>query len=389
MHKAVLRFAFLALPLAVAGWAGCSSSDGSATPTPDAGPEAAPVADALPPVDSSPVDAAPPKRDCAADLQADGLAMHLDCTGLYSDFAAKTVALENKPYTPGVQFWSDGAVKSRFLYLPPGATIDIASFDEWKFPNGTKVWKEFVVGGKRIETRMFAKAKGTWARTTYRWNDAETDAVRKDGGEKVMIPGQAAIYEIPNSGQCDYCHMGRTDQLLGVEAVSLGLAAAQGVTLASLKADGRFSAAPPTTSITIPEDGTMKAAAALGWLHANCGACHNGNADAAANILHPSLWFLMKPSQLVPEAGTAAVTDLDAWTTAVNIDSTRSNVDAGVPYKRIVKGDAAHSLVSILSGRRATGTEEPNAIIQMPPLVTRQVDTAGHALLDAWITAIP
>ena len=389
MQKAVLRFAFLALPVAVAGWAGCSSSDGSATPTPDAGPEAAPVADALPPVDSSLVDAAPPKRDCAADLQADGLAMHLDCTGLYSDLAAKTVALENKPYTPGVQFWSDGAVKSRFLYLPPGATIDIASFDEWKFPNGTKVWKEFVVGGKRIETRMFAKAKGTWARTTYRWNDAETDAVRKDGGEKVMIPGQAAIYEIPNSGQCDYCHMGRTDQLLGVEAVSLGLAAAQGVTLASLKADGRFSAAPPTTSIIIPEDGTMKAAAALGWLHANCGGCHNGNADAAANILNPPLWFLMKPSQLVPEAGTAAVTDLDAWTTAVNIDSTRSNVDAGVPYKRIVKGDAAHSLVSILSGRRATGTEEPNAIIQMPPLVTRQVDTAGHALLDAWITAIP
>lgn len=315
--------------------------------------------------------------------------MHLDCTGLYSDFVAKTIALENKPYTPGVQFWSDGAVKSRFLYLPPGATIDISSFDEWKFPNGTKVWKEFVVGGKRIETRLFAKAKNTWARTTYRWNDAETDAVRKDGGEKVMIPGQAAIYEIPNSGQCDYCHMGRTDQLLGVEAVSLGLATAQGVTLASLTTDGRFSAAPPTTSITIPEDTTMKAAPALGWLHANCGGCHNGNPDAAANILSPPLYFLMKASQLAPDAGTALVTDLDTWKTAVNINSTRTDIDAGVPYKRIAKGDPAHSLASILSGRRATGTEEPNAIIQMPPLVTRQVDTTGHALLDAWIMALP
>jgi hypothetical protein len=389
MQKVVLRFAFLALPLALAAWAGCSSSDTS-TPGADAGPEAAPLADALPPVDSSPpVDAAPPQRDCAADLQADGLQMHLDCTGLYSDFAAKTVALENKPYTPGVQFWSDGAVKSRFLYLPPGATIDIASFDEWKFPNGTKVWKEFVVGGKRIETRLFAKVKGTWARTTYRWNDAETDAVRKDSGEKVMIPGQTAVYEVPNSGQCDYCHMGRTDQLLGVEAVSLGLATAQGVTLASLKADGRFSAAPPTTTITIPEDTTTKAAPALGWLHANCGGCHNANPDAAANILNPPLYFLMKPSQLVPEAGTAAVTDLDAWKTAVNVNSTRTDVDAGVAYKRIAPKDAAHSLASILSGRRATPPEEPNAIIQMPPLVTRQVDTAGHALLDAWIMALP
>ena len=128
MQKVVLRFAFLALPLALAAWAGCSSSDGAATPGPDAGPEAT-VADALPPVDSSPpVDAAPPKRDCAADLQTDGLQMHLDCTGLYSDFAAKTIALENKPYTPGVQFWSDGAVKSRFLYQPPGATIDISTW---------------------------------------------------------------------------------------------------------------------------------------------------------------------------------------------------------------------------------------------------------------------
>ena len=27
------------------------------------------------------------------------------------------------PYTPGVTFWSDGAEKQRYLYLPPGAKI--------------------------------------------------------------------------------------------------------------------------------------------------------------------------------------------------------------------------------------------------------------------------
>ncbi len=387
MQKAVLRVAFFALPLAAAGWAGCSSDDAAVTVVPDAAPEAAPIDAFVPPVDAAMVDAAPPMRDCAKDLQADGLHMHLDCSGLYTDFAAKTVAPENKPYTPGVQFWSDGAIKSRFLYLPPGAKIDITSFDEWTFPDGTRVWKEFKVGGKRLETRLFAKIKGSWQHTTYRWNDAETDAVRKDNGEKVVIPGQTAVYEIPNTGQCDYCHMGRTDSLLGVEAVSLGLASAQGITLASLAADGRFSATPPATTFAFPEDTTLRAAPAVGWLHANCGGCHNSNPNAAAAFV--GLRFLVRPSQLRPDGGTAAVTDLDVWTTAVNVDSSRTNVDAGVPYKRIAPQHPELSLASILSGRRATGTEEPTTDIQMPPLVTRQVDTVGHGLLDAWITALP
>jgi hypothetical protein len=385
MQKVVLRLAFFAVPLIAAVWAGCSSDGTPGATASDAAPEATAELDAfVPPVDAS--DAAPAKRDCAADLQ-DGLQMHLDCSGLYADFAAKTIAPENKPYTPGVQFWSDGAVKSRFLYLPPGATIDISNFDEWKFPVGTKVWKEFKIGGKRIETRLYSKAMTAWKYTTYRWNDAETDAIRNDTGEKVTIPGQTAVYEIPGTAQCDYCHMGRTDNLLGVEAVSLGIASAQGITLASLASDGRLSATPPATTLTIPEDGTAKAVAALGWLHANCGGCHNPN--GAANVLDPPLYFLIKPSQLLPEAGTAAVTDLDAWKTAVNVMAVRIDDDAGAPYLRIKPNDAVHSLASILSGRRVTGAAEPTADVQMPPLVTRQVDTTGHALLDAWIGALP
>ena len=388
MHKVFLRLGTMGvvftLPLSAAIWSGCSSSDDPATTTtPDAAPEAAPDA-YVAPVDAA-VEAAAPGRDCAADLQADGLQQHLDCTGLYSSFTTKTVAADNKPYTPGVTFWSDGAEKSRFLYLPPGTKIDIANFDEWKFPNGTKVWKEFRLDGKRIETRLFQKAKDAWQHTTYRWNDAETDAVRKDSGEKVPIAGKTVMYEVPNTGQCDGCHMGKTDSLLGVEAIGLGLPTAQGVTLASLAADGRFSVAPPTTTITIPDDGTGKAAPALGWLHANCGACHNKGSGAA---MFTGQWLQLLPSQLYPEAGVATVKDLDSFKTTVGINSSRTDVDAGVPYKRIAVGDPAHSLMSILSGRRAVSPEEPNPSIQMPPLVTRQVDVAGHALLDAWITVV-
>jgi hypothetical protein len=379
--------ALFTLPLSAAIWSGCSSSDDvGTTDAPDAAYER-PVGDVMVFPPDAPEDTGLTKRDCAADVQADGLQQHLDCTGLYTDFASKTVAAENKLYTPGVTFWSDGAEKARYFYLPPGAKIDIANFDEWKFPNGTKVWKEFKVDGKRIETRLYLKAKDSWRHTTYRWNAAETDAVRKDNGEKVPIAGKTVSYEVPNTGQCDACHAGRTEPLLGIEAVSLGLPTAQGVTLASLAADGRFSVAPPTTTITIPDDGTTKAAPALGWLHANCGSCHNNNPNAGAAFT--GQFLLLRPSQLLPEAGVVSAVDLDSYKTTVNKVSNRQDVDAGTNYLRIAGGDPAHSLLSILSGRRVTGTDEPNSGIQMPPLVTRQVDTAGHALLDAWITVIP
>lgn len=386
MHKVFLRCAFFLLPLAAAAWAGCSDRTGGDTPAEKDGaaPETAPP---HPDVYVPPVDAAPDAaRDCSADKNADGLYKHLDCTGLYASFATKTVAADNKAYTPGVQFWSDGAEKSRFLYLPPGAKIDITSFDEWIFPVGTKIWKEFKLDGKRIETRLFVKAADTWRHTDYRWNDAETDAVRKDNGEKIPIAGKAP-YEVPNTAQCDYCHAGRKEPILGIEAVSLGLVTAQGVTLATLKADGRFNVAPPVTTFTLPDDGTGKSAAALGWMHANCGHCHNSNPMAAAAFTN--LRTLLRPSQLLPEAGVATVQDLDTWKTAVNMPSTVANTDAGAPYMFIAPGSPSTSITSVFSGRRVPIGEEPTSSFQMPPLVTRQVDVSGHALLDAWITAIP
>jgi hypothetical protein len=390
MHKLVLRCAFFAVPvtaLAFSAAAGCSDQTGGDEPMPpDAATDAAitPPADVFVPIEAAAVDSG--LRDCVADKQADGVQEHLDCTGLYSDFATKTVGADNQPYTPAVQFWSDGADKSRFLYLPAGTKIDITNFDEWVFPDGTKIWKEFRLGGKRIETRLYFKASGAWKHTTYRWNDAETEAVREDSGEKVAFTGLAP-YEVPDKSQCDQCHAGRKEPVLGIEAVQLGLPGASGITLATLAAGGRFNLAPPVTSITLPDDGTTKSAAALGWLHGNCGQCHNNGDNAAAN--YTNLFFLLRPSQLLPDAGTATVQDLDTWKTAVNVMSDRQNVDAGVNYILIKPSDPANSLASILSGRRVAITDDPDPAYQMPPLVTRRVDTVGHALLDDWITALP
>src|SRR5690606_8554595 len=114
---------------------------------------------------------------------------------------------------------------------------------------------------------------GSWAHTSYRWNADETDAVRKDGGESIAGIGlDGGAYEIPSTGQCDQCHMGRKDQALGFDAVSLGLETATGQTLATLAAEGKLSANPPATTVAFPgPDDAAKAA--VGWVHANCGAC--------------------------------------------------------------------------------------------------------------------
>lgn len=384
------------IAIAIAGWvAACSENE------------------AAPPAGAGPIDAAPDtavatdandgsdagdggKLDCNTDVDGAGLWRRLECTGLYTSIADKTVAPEAKPYKPGVEFWSDGADKQRWIFLPAGTTIDISNFDEWKFPIGTKVWKEFKVGGKRIETRLFTKSTdGTWLFASYRWN-ADESAATMIGAES--IPGigpDGGPYEIPNPGQCDQCHRGKDDSLLGFDAVSLGLPTATGETLGKLAADGRLSATPPATTLAFPGDETAQAA--VGWININCGACHAGNTSASAT--HRA-HFRVRATDLLVDAGSpddAGTTDaganplakLDVWTQGYCVDAFRTDPDGGAPYKHIRGGDPEASLMYILASHRAAWDALPSAAVQMPPIVTRAVDQEGIAHVRAWIESLP
>jgi len=134
----------------------------------------------------------------------------LACTGLYANLASKTVADGLRPYAPAVPFWSDGADKNRWIYLPPGTAIDGTDALEWNFPVGTKVWKEFNVGGHRVETRFFEKLGASfWVHASYQWSADETSALRVDGADFTTASG--ASYHIPIPSECDKCHNGRKD----------------------------------------------------------------------------------------------------------------------------------------------------------------------------------
>jgi hypothetical protein len=353
----------------------------------DSGVDAPAAVDSAPPKD---VGSDAPSRDCKADLDTDGLQKNLDCAHFYEDFAAKKVSVDNRPFAPGLVFWSDGAEKERFVFLPPNTTIDITTFDEWKLPTGTRFWKEFKINGKRIETRLFEKTAAGWKHATYRWNDAETAAVRKNNGERIELPNRTP-YEIPKPEDCDYCHSGRVEPVLGFDALSLGVSTATGVTLSVLAAENRLAPAPaPVTTFTIPDDQTGKASDAIGWLHANCGHCHNDNTASAG--FGAKLKMLVRPSHLLatdggaPDGGVTA-RDLPVYVTGVCKPSERDN-GLGGKYLYIAGGSPSTSIADILLSSRADAGSE-SIVSQMPPIVTHMVDVVGKKKVDDWISALP
>ena len=61
----------------------------------------------------------------------------LSQTGLYSDFGAKTLNPDLIEFEPLYPLWSDGAVKRRWIYFPPGQKIYTYDMDKWLFQVGT------------------------------------------------------------------------------------------------------------------------------------------------------------------------------------------------------------------------------------------------------------
>ncbi len=298
--------------------------------------------------------------DGGCDPDADSPA-DLSCTGLYSDWPGKTIAPSAMAYTPAFTLWSDGAQKSRWIYLPPGSTIDTSDMDDWTFPVGTKVWKEFrwpeadagtayvgVPAGQRIETRLLWKKASGWdvldlslvgrrelsAPPPRRSHEPPGDDLRDPFGERVsgLPPGS------------------KVDFLLGFDLIGTGGPGAQGLTLAALVDGGRLTDGPPATTVQIPEDATGLSGAALGFLHMNCGvSCHNS--DCSAEAAGTGVRFKLLADQMYPEGGAGQVTRLDSYTTTVNM--TASLMPNGMPYLLISPGNAPQSLVPRRYGPRA------------------------------------
>ena len=325
-------------------------------------------------------DAAPPAPDVMqpnpACADAGVPPRTLECTGLYSDLSTKQLAAGVREYAPAIELWSDGADKRRFIALPAGTKIDATNPNEWKFPVGTKLWKEFSVAGKRVETRLWHKTLDNfWIPTTYAWNADQSMAELTKGGD---IAGPAGPYHIPLQDECEDCHRGRTDRILGFEHVSLGLEGATGLTLERLVAENLISPAPQRTSLELGDDGTGVSVEPLKWLHANCGTtCHNGNSNAKA---YGAKMRLRLDPELLDGRSSA---EFDSRLTTLNVTV---NAPGWHGQTRIVPGSPEQSLLVTLISNRGTNNPASN---QMPPIASRVVDRASVEKVVAWIRSMP
>lgn len=309
----------------------------------------------------------------------------LSDTGLYA--ADGTVAAGNLPFLPQYPLWTDGADKARWIHLPEGARIDVGDIDAWRFPVGTKLWKEFAWGGHKVETRLLWLAEpDSWVFATYVWNDAQTDAeLAPDEG----VPGAYEFaagrrHSIPGRNDCVTCHGTGPAAVLGFSALQLSddrdpLAPhsaplpAGAVTLRSLVAADRLApprpelvAAPPRIRTDDPVE-----RAALGYLSTNCGACHNSTGSLARLGL-----------DFRHDAGGAPGSPEPAVTTAVDASGNWTVPGVAADSSRVVApGSPSHSAVVYRMNSRRPSS-------QMPPLGSVVRDDEAVALIREWVSGL-
>jgi hypothetical protein len=298
----------------------------------------------------------------------------LSQTGLY---AADMVTLAEgvHPYAPRFELWSDGALKKRWIALPPSSKIDTSDTDYWTFPVGTKLWKEFARDGVRVETRLIEKqASGSWYTVAYQWRSDQKEANAVPNG---VVDASGTTHDIPDSDQCLTCHSQIPDKVLGFSAIQLSHDARQPAdprewNLDTLIADGLLTQ-PPPASLDVP--GTDLDQRFFGYLHANCGHCHNpkGTANLQTGL---DMWFKVADATGPVTAASVykAIIDTDiAWLDGEHPDAPKRVAPGSLPnsaiYQRFIKKGEAWS---------------------MPPLGTEIVDPTAKKLMEDWIaTASP
>jgi hypothetical protein len=313
----------------------------------------------------------------ADDMQ---LPRRLADTGLYVA-GGTTIRPDVLPFSPQYPLWSDGATKRRWIWLPPGTHIDATQADAWDFPRGTRLWKEFA-HGRALETRYLERAAdGSWRFGSYVWNAAGTDAVLAPASGLRDLPAPdapGARYSIPSIDDCRACHEGAPVPVLGFSALQLSpdrdpLAPhadpAPGVDLRVLVARGLLRNLAPEFLVHPPRIAAASPAerAALGYLHGNCGNCHNEEGPLA--VLDMTL------AQRVARPGPVLGS-------IVGVPSQFMPPGAPADAVRLAPGLPASSVIASRMGSR-------DPLQRMPPLGTAAVDTEALMLVARWIERFP
>ena len=305
----------------------------------------------------------------------------LEETGLYADFGTLQIGSAHLAFAPQYPLWSDGAAKRRWISLPPGTAIDGSDPEAWVFPVGTRFWKEFSFNGVRVETRYLERrADGQWLYAAYTWSadgrEAQLVPARGKRGAYLLAGGRS--HTIPGVTDCKACHQGGPSEVLGFSTLQLSPERDAGAPHAELQPEPHVDLAYlvdrgllvglPKALLDAPpriaaETSTERAA--LGYMHGNCGHCHNERGPLQNIAL-----FLRHDTGTAPEPALAST--------------------AGQPVRKPAPGQSPDAVLRVEPGHPERSglmqrVSSRYSALQMPPLGTELIDDEAVRLLYRWI----
>lgn len=224
----------------------------------------------------------------------------------FTDAGARAPNAGVTPYDLNTALYSDGALKFRYFYLPPGARATYSQDGVFDFPIGAVLIKTFAFAAdmrapgenvRFLETRLLIHRADGWVALPYIWNEAQTEARLSPIGATIPVAftdeqGQAIALDwaAPNRNQCTGCHAregGSAVLPLGPTARNLNRTLEYGegaeAQLTHWLSAGLIDAAPADAprmpSAYDAASGPLEARARA-YLHVNCAHCHNPNGPA-------------------------------------------------------------------------------------------------------------
>lgn len=292
------------------------------------------------------------------------------------------------PYQVTSPLWSDHADKARFIVLPEDTQIAAGDAEEWAYPVGTILIKNFFYSADRrdsdatarpIETRLMIKQASDWKGHTYIWNGALTEATRKVSGARVSLEFMdedgtlvTQEYIVPNTNQCKDCHerdgesrpLGLVKRQLDREVFRDGETVSQLSWMVNLNLFEDVTNLRSDGHLVDPFGEAPLAQRARSYLDSNCAHCHRegGNGGPSGLVLlasenRPRAYGICK--------GPVAAGD-----------------GTGGFYHDILPGNPDESIIV----HRMKSTDPD---VKMPEIPNRLPDLAGVALISDWIRNMP
>jgi uncharacterized repeat protein (TIGR03806 family) len=305
---------------------------------------------------------------------------------LFRDASARAPNAGVTPYDLNTALYSDGALKFRYVFIPPGQAARYSADGVFEFPVGTALIKTFAIAAdmrapeadvRFLETRLLIRRADGWTAYAYVWNEAQTEARYAAVGAEIPVrwideAGEDILldWRVPNRNQCKGCH-DRAGALTPVGPMARNLNRDYPYTDGQANQLAYWSASGLLTGAPAPGDAPRAAAAfdaatgmldlrARAYLDVNCANCHNplgpahtSGLDLRVAAAEPAAWGVRKR----PVAAGRASAGMDFA------------IEPGRPER------------SILVYRM----ESADPGVMMPELGRQRVDARGVALIREWI----